>query len=495
MRMIHFFSSLFLWCGKGIIMKRVVIIGAGIVGAFLAYDLAHYEDVEVYIIDQHQDVCMETSKANSAIIHAGYDPKDNTLKALLNKRGADLYPSILEHLHCDCLRCGAFVVAKNDEEVQVLQQLYKQGVNRHVDVSLVDYEELHRIEPNLQDTIIKGLWVPETSVITPWKVCEALIEEAILNGAHLCLGENVCAIKQEDETYIVQTSKNKYSCDIVINAAGLGSEHVMHMIEDETLFTITPKRGQYFVLSKQAHDYVSHIIYPAPSRAGKGVLAIPTIDGNVLLGPTSEILEETDVKNTKEGLNDVRNKLAMTMKDVPYQYIIHTYSGCRPLGNDNDFYIDESKKHKGVIHLGCIDSPGLASAPAISEYVISNFLTKKGINQKKSTWVNRKAPIVLHHLQSIDKQRLVKEKKAYGHMVCYCEQISEQEVIDCIHKPCGARSIQGVKMRVRPGMGRCQGGYCEVEIAKILARELQIPLQEVAYNETTYYTLAKEDEE
>ena len=481
--------------GKGVYMKRVVIIGAGIVGAFLAYDLAHYQDVEVLVLEKHNDVCAETSKANSAIVHAGYDPEDGTKKAILNKRGADLYPAICKELHCDFKRCGAFVVAKNQEEEKVLDKLYQQGIKRGVSISYVDEIQLHQMEPNLQDTLKKGLWVPDTAIISPWKVCEALFEEAILNGASLHLEEAVIKIEEHDSSYCVHTNKHHYTCDYVINAAGLSSAYIMNLIEEEPLFTITPKRGQYYVLSKQAKDFVKHIIYPAPSKVGKGVLALPTSDGNILLGPTSEVLQEANMGTTTAGLEDIKTKLSLTMKNVPYQYTIHTYSGCRPLGNHNDFYIEESKRHPGFIHLGCIDSPGLASAPAISEYVIQTFLEPKGIHQRKSAWMNREKPIVLKECTSDEKQALCKAYPAYGHMVCFCEQISEQEVINCIHKPCGATSIQGVKMRVRPGMGKCQGGYCEVEIAKILAKELQLPLEEVPYYETTYYHNAKEDAE
>ena len=478
--------------GKEIIMKEVVIIGAGIVGSFLAYDLCHYKDVHVTLIDKHNDVAEETSKANSAIIHAGYDPKEGTLKARLNKRGADLYYKLYKELGFEYHRCGAFVVACNEEEEAVLDHLYQQGVKRHVEMKYLSGDEVRKQEPHCSDGIIKALSVPETAIVTPWQVCEYLVEEAIINGLDLRLNEEVKQI-QHQHLYKVVTNKQSYKADLVINSAGLGSAHIMQMIEEKPLFTITPKRGQYFVLSKQANHMVDHIIYPVPSSVGKGVLALPTIHGNILLGPTGEIMDDVDTGTTSAGLAQVKEKITKTIKDIPYQEVIHTYSGVRPIGNDGDFYIEESKAHPGFIHLGCIDSPGLASAPAISEYVIEHFLCNHISTEQKDVYHHRKQLVEMRLLTPEQKQAMIQKQPKYGHIVCFCEQISEQEVIDCIHHPCGATSIQGVKKRVRPGMGKCQGGYCEVEIAKLLARELQIPLHEVKYNETSYFMDAKED--
>ncbi len=473
-------------------MKQVVIIGAGIVGSFIAYNLTKYDNLKVTLIEKHNDVAEEISKANSAIVHAGYDPKDGTLKALLNKRGADLYPSICKELGCDYVKCGAYVVAKNYEEVKVLDQLYKQGMSRNIHMEYVDREEMCKEEPHLKKEIMKGLWVPDTAIITPWEVCQALVEEALLNGLDLRLNEKVSGIKEINQGYLVCTNTNEYKTDMVINCAGLHAQEIMQMIEDTCLFTITPKRGQYYVLSKNAKKFVKHIIYPAPSKVGKGVLVVPTIHGNVLLGPTSEVLDHIDLKTTKQGLDDVRLKLNHLIDDIPYQEIIHSYSGCRPLGNHGDFYIEESKDHPGVIHLGCIDSPGLASAPAISEYVMNKFIANKIDLKEKKFLKHRNIPVVMSHLNDIEKNTCLVDNPLYGHIVCFCEKISEQEVINCIHRPCGATSIMGVKKRVRPGMGKCQGGYCESFIAKILARELNIPLSQVKYDEDSYYFVSKE---
>lgn len=474
-------------------MKKIAIIGAGIVGSFLAYDLMHYKDVEVLLFDKHGDVAEETSKANSAIVHAGYDPEDHTLKALLNKRGADMYPTICKELHCAYQACGGYVLACNEEETQTLQMLYERGMRRHVRMEIKNREELLQAEPNLSDAVQSGLWVPDTAIITPWELCEALVEEALYNGLQLHLKEAIIAIHPYKNGYEIESEKDSYQVDLLINAAGLGAQKVMEMIEETSLFTITPKRGQYYVLSKKAGSFVSHVLYPAPSKVGKGVLALPTIHGNILLGPTSEVLLQPDVATTAKGLLEIQTKLKKTVKNVPYQEVIHSYSGCRPCGNQGDFYMKESSAHPGIYHLGCIDSPGLASAPAISSYVIDTFVKTKMPLKQKGQWQKLPAAVIMNALSAEERAAKIKEQKKYGHIICYCEQISEQEVIDCIHQACGAHSITGVKKRVRPGMGKCQGGYCEVEIAKILARELHIPLHAVCYDEDSYYQQVKED--
>lgn len=473
-------------------MKTIAVIGAGIVGSFLAYDLTQYEEVEVILFEKHGDVAQETSKANSAIVHAGYDPVDGTLKAKLNKRGAKMYQNICKQLGCGYQACGGYVLASNEEEVEILQELYARGKKRGITVEIKEREEVVKNEKNLSKHIHKALWVPDTAIITPWEVCEALVEEALWNGLQLHLHEEVLDIKACEKGYVIRSDKGQYSVDMLVNAAGLGAQKIMEMVEAESLFTITPKRGQYYVLAKRSQPYVSHVLYPAPSKAGKGVLAVPTIYGNILLGPTSEILKKVDNATTTSGLQEVQEKVEKIIQHVPYQEVIHSYSGCRPTGNNNDFYIEESRRCKGIFHLGCIDSPGLASAPAISEYVIVDLMKLPLTFHKKKHIVHRQKPLIMRNLSETKQQALIQKHPGYGHIVCYCEQISEQEVVDCIHRKCGAHSIAGVKMRVRPGMGKCQGGYCEVEIAKLLARELQIPLHEVQYDEDSYYEVAKE---
>lgn len=475
---------------KGRDTMKIVIIGGGIVGCFLAHDLSRY-DIDITLIERQSDLCDEVSSANSAIIHAGYDPEDHTLKALLNKKGADMYPAICEQLNVDYKRIGAYVVAAGKEEEETLSILYERGIKRGVRMEWLSKEVLHEKEPNISSQITKALSVPDTAIITPWEMGLTLIQEAVCNGLKLHLEESVEDIKKIDERFHIITNKAAYDADVVINAAGLGSAAIMRMIEDKPLFEITPKRGQYFILSKHATDFVHHVLYPVPGKAGKGVLCVPTCHGNILLGPNSEVLNEQDNSTSAQGLQEVSSKLQKTVTNIPYGEIIHSYAGLRPCGNHNDFFIQASPLSDNFIHLGCIDSPGLASAPAISAYVIDQLILSHHELKTKELYRHYKRITPMKDLTPQQKENRIKKQPAYGHIICRCENISEQEVVDCIHEPCGARTIKEIKKRIRPGMGKCQGGFCEIEVAKILARELQIPLKEVRYDKTSYFMTNK----
>lgn len=471
-------------------MTTMVIIGGGMIGCFLAHDLAAYEGVQVTLLEKNAALCDEISAANSAIIHAGYDPEEGTLKGLLNKRGADLYPALCARLGVAYRACGAFVLASDEEEVAILQELAERGKKRGVRMRLMNREELLAQEPHIQESICAGLDVPDTAVVTPWEIGIALMREAVCNGADVRLQQEVTAIQKQAQGYLVCTSSQQYQADIIINAAGLGAQQIMNLVEDTPLFTVTPKRGQYVILSKHAASYATHVLYPVPTAKGKGVLCVPTVHGNLLIGPNSEVSEQ-DTATTAAGLAEVKQRIKKTMKDVPFQEVIHSYSGIRPCGNHNDFFIKASSKDAHIIHLGCIDSPGLASAPAISEYVIQTLISPLIKLQQKAELRLWPHPIAIKQLDEQQRAELIQQQPGYGHIICRCEQISEQEVVDCIHQLLGARTIKEIKKQLRPGMGKCQGGYCEIEVAKLLARELHIPLSQVLYDKTAYYEESK----
>lgn len=471
-------------------MKEIIVIGSGITGCFIAHACSQY-DVHVTVLEKRHDICEEVSAANSAIVHAGYDPKEGTLKGRLNKRGADLYPGICHQLGVDYVKCGAVVAACGEEEEMELEKLYQRGIHRGVNVGYLNAQELKNREPNISAHVSKAMDVPDTAIITPWDVCNALMDECLLNGGTLKLGEEVIAIKMDGDVCHVTTDKAEYKADMVINAAGLGAQRVMELVEETSLFTITPKRGQYFILSRHAGNYVHGIVYPVPTSVGKGVLAIPTVHGNVLLGPNSEVIADEDTSTTGAGLAAVKEKLAKTMDHVPYNEVIHAYSGIRPCGNDGDFFIEHSRKSNHIVHCACIDSPGLASAPAIAEYIMQELILPVLPLQRRVPYHHRQRDVRMADCTLEEKQDWIRKESALGHIICRCEEISEKEVVDCIHRPCGATSIKGVKKRVRPGMGKCQGGFCEIEVAKILARELHIPLQEVRYDADSYFMESK----
>lgn len=464
-------------------MMDILIIGAGICGSFLAHKLAHY-DIKVTVLEKEHDIASGVSKANSAIVHAGYDPKEGTLKALLNVQGASMYKQICHDIGADYELCGAYVLAHKDTDFPHLDELAQRAQKRGIYYEMLSSEQLRKEEAHIADDIIAALSFPDTAIINPWQVAINLMEEAVLNGTTLHLNEEVLAIEAQANGYRVTTQKQVYDCHILINAAGCGAEKIAQLLQEQP-FHLTFKKGQYYVLSKQVKGFVKHILYPLPDEHGKGVLALPTTHGNTLLGPTAEIVDQVDLGVDTQGLDKVQNQLNKIVKDVPYQEVIHSYSGVRPCGNEGDFYIKESVLHPNLIHVACIDSPGLASAPAIANYVYEQLLIPNCTFVEKKSFVKRRKHINLQALSIQEANKIIKQEPKYGHIICRCEQVSEAEIIDVIHRPCGARSIKDIKKRVRPGMGKCQGGFCEVEVAKILARELSIPLHEVLYDQIT----------
>lgn len=462
-------------------MQDIVIIGAGITGSFLAHDLSKY-NLKVTVVDRENDIANETTMANSAVIHTGYDPIEGTLKAQLNVKGARMYEKICNDLQVDYDKCGAYIVACNSEQEETLKVLKKRADERGIIAEYLTKAQIEEKEPNISEEVTIGLDIPETAIIYPWQCAIALMEEAVINGVNLSLNTSVTGIEEKDDYFIVSTTQGDIETKMVINAAGCGAEYVASLYEDAP-YHITNKKGEYFVLSRQAKGFVNHVIFPAPTAAGKGVLALPTTHGNTLLGPTSYACEPDDLSVTQGGLDFIRSHIKHIVKNIPYQEIIRSYSGLRPSGNDGDFYIQASQKNNKFIHVACIDSPGLASSPAISQYVIEKLVKPVVTLAEKTEYIKREAPIVLAKLTTEEKNKLIKEQPMYAKTICKCENISYQEIVDAIHSPCGARTIKGVKKRVRPGMGKCQGGFCEVEVAKILSKELNIPLKDILYDE------------
>ena len=461
-------------------MLDILIVGAGITGSFLAHDLSKY-NLKIMLVDKENDLANGTTMANSAIIHTGYDPEDNTLKAQLNVKGARMYESICKHFDISYKKCGSLLVACSDEEIETLNVLKDRAIRRDVKQRYLTRDELISMEPNLSDNVLCGLEFPDTAIIYPWECAIALVEEAMLNGLELRLNEEVSNIKYGKDHFVVNTSKGSYETKMVINAAGCGAEKIAKMFE-ESPYHINVRRGEYYVLSKMARNYAKHIIFPTPSSLGKGVLVVPTVHNNILLGPNSEHIEDEDLSVTSNGIHYVSSQLAKTVKNVPYNEIIRSYAGLRASGNHGDFYIKSSVNNPNFIHVACIDSPGLASSPAISEYVIDNLIKNQFDLEVKETYVSRKAPLVMAKLSNEEKALAIKENPLYAKTICKCENISYGEIVDAIHSICPARTIKAIKKRVRPGMGRCQGGFCEVEVAKILAKELNMKLEDVLYD-------------
>ncbi|MEG0276373.1 MAG: NAD(P)/FAD-dependent oxidoreductase [Coprobacillus sp.] len=475
-------------------MKDIIIVGCGITGSLIAHELSKY-NIDVSVLEKNNDVALESTGANSAIIHSGHDPKTGTLKARFNLEGNQMYPALCEELKVDFKQVGALVVSTNQEESLILDKLESQTIDRHIPYQRIQREEIIKKEPHISDQVIEALFLPTTGIITPWKVTIAAMEEAVDNGVELLLNHEVKDITPVSNGYQVHTNHGIIETKMIINAAGIYADKIASYLEDVP-YHIQPRKGEYYILGKLSQPLVNEIIYPVPSSKGKGILAVPTIHGNVLLGPNSEFVEDKEDTSTTNALNEVKKQVTKTVKDIPFDKIIRTFSGLRSTGNVGDFVIEEDKKYKNFIHVSCIESPGLTSAPAIAKYIVNTFCLKTFEMEKKNSYIKRKEEVVLSEMSIVQQNEYIKKDPRYGKIICRCEKITEGEVLDVIHRSVGATTVDGVKKRCRPGMGGCQGGFCSPEIVEILARELHVHKKDILYKSLQTELLkvkAKED--
>lgn len=464
-------------------MYDIIVIGAGIIGSAITHQLAKY-DLKVLVLEKDVEVANGVTKANSAVIHSGYDPKPGTLKARLNVRGNQLYGPLTKELNVHFERIGSITLAFTDEEVEVLHHLAEFSKQNGVDIEMLTPEEILKREPNVQDDVKLGLHAPSAGILAPWDMVYAFLENAVFHGTTVKTEQEVKKIDQTDFGFKVLTQDAVYDTKMVINCAGNHAWHITKMVTEDPGFTPKPTRGEYYVIDRGYLDYVHAVLFPTPTKKGKGVLILPTIHGNLLMGPTAEGIEDSeDTAVTKYGLSYVRQNVGKMFKKIPYEGIIRTFSGVRPKTDRGDFIIEEVKDVKNFIQLAGIESPGLASAPAIAEYVEELFIkTHFDLKLRENYQVYAKKPVILSQLPIDEINRLVQENPKYGNLVCHCEEVSEQEIIDCIKGPLGARTVDGVKRRTRPGAGRCQGSFCEGSVIRILSEVLKVDPTEIVQN-------------
>jgi len=467
----------------------VVIVGAGIVGAFLAYELSKTR-WKVAVVEKELDVALGASKANSGIIHAGYDPEPGTLKARLNVEGSRLYEGLSRELSFGYKKTGSFVVALTEEEEHALTGLMDRGLENGVEgLELLSGEAARSLEPGLTNKALKVLMAHSTAVVDPWEVAIAALESAVDNGVRLLLntcvtGASSASLDASGGPFLLETTQGRLSAKVVVNAAGVHAGEISALLSGgKAEFEIIPKRGQYFVLDRAAGPLIQRVIYPAPSALGKGVLVIPTLHGNIMAGPDNETLtaeEGEAVQTTAGGLAYVRDRAELLVPGIPFHLGIANFSGIRAESTEKDFIIRASKSHPGWIHAAGIKSPGLSAAPAIAGRLLSLIREcLSGYSQKPDFRPGRRPRPVLSEMTPEVRRQSIAENPMFSHIVCRCEMVSEAEVVDCIHRSVGARTLNGVKRRVRPGGGRCQGGFCAPRILEILSRELGIPETEV----------------
>lgn len=465
-------------------MFDVAIIGAGIAGSAVARQLSRY-DLKIVVLEKGVEVCQGTTKANSAIVHGGFDAKEGTLKAKLNVLGCKMYPSICKELSVEYKNNGSLVLAFNENDMKHIHELYERGLkNGAKDIEIINGEKVKEIEPNINDDVVGALWCKSSGIVCPFNLNIALMENAITNGVKLRLESEVLDIKKiEDNCFQIKTKKEIIKSKYIINAAGVYSDKINNLIGGNE-FYIIPRKGEYKVLDKSEGYKASHTLFTCPTEKGKGVLVTKTVHGNLLVGPNAKVVEKDDITTSKSGLKEIMDGGRKSIPNIDFSKTITSFAGVRATPNTGDFMIFKSKVAKGFINVAGIESPGLASAPAIALYV-DDLLKEIMYEDNKKLELNKSFnPIRLKNKafmeMSIEEQKEILSKdERYKTIICRCENITEGEIVDAINRPCGAKTVDGVKRRVRPGMGRCQGGFCGPKVVEILARELNITPQEV----------------
>ena len=460
-------------------MYDVIIIGAGVSGAASARELSRYQ-VKACVLEKEEDVCCGTSKANSAIVHAGYDAASGSLMAKLNVQGNKMMAKLAEDLDFEFMQAGSLVVCTEEENRPGLQMLLERGIKNGVEgLRIIERDELVKMEPNISDEAVAALYAPTGGIVCPFNLNIAMAENACTNGVAFKFNTQVEGIEKKEDGFLIHTNKGDFEARCVVNAAGVYADQIHNMVSDRKL-TITPRRGDYCLLDKTAGKHVNHTIFALPGKYGKGVLVSPTVHGNLIVGPTAIDIEDKEGTNTtRAGLDEVITKCAKTVKNVPLRQVITSFAGLRAHEDGHEFIIEELKEAPGFVDCAGIESPGLTSSPAIGCMVADIVKGILDLKENPDFVGTRKGVLNPEKLSMEERNELIKKQPAYGNIICRCEMVTEGEILDAIHRPLGARSLDGVKRRTRAGMGRCQAGFCSPRTMEILSRELSMDMEEI----------------
>lgn len=459
-------------------MEDIIIIGGGCVGTSIARELSRYK-LDVLLLEKNTEVCQETTKANSAIIHGGYDAEPGTLKAKLNVEGNRMYKDLSEELEFEYKEIGTMVLGFTEEDMEILEELYNRGIQNKVEgMEIIDGDKAREIEPLISEEVVGALHCKNAGIVDPFNYTYAMMENAMDNEAKLETESEVLSLEEKEDHILVKTNRGDYKAKYVINAAGLNSDKVARMAGDED-FKIIPTRGIYRLLGKDMNFNLGKILFQTPTKKGKGVLVTPTYEGNTMVGPTSEMIKDLlEMKTEEESLETLDRLGKRSIPSLNLKKTIRLFTGIRAKPDTGDFCIYPSKNMDGVVHVGGIESPGLSSAPAIALYV-KDILENIGLELEKNPNFkgSRKRIPRVAKLPEEERENLVEEEPKYAEKVCLCETVSEKEIVQAIHR--GARTTDGVKRRVRAGMGFCQGRRCREKVKGLLARELDIEEEDI----------------
>lgn len=458
----------------------VIVIGGGVTGCAILRELSKY-NLKVALLEKEEDVCSGTSKANSAIVHAGYDAKSGTLKAKLNVKGSQMIKELAKELDFPYRNNGSLVLCFDENDLPKLEELYQRGIDNGVkDMEILDGDGVRKLEPNLSEKVVGALYAKSAAIVCPFNMTIALGENAIANGAQIFLNTEVKTIKRIDDGFIIN---EEYETKCIVNAAGVYGDVIHNMVCDDHI-KLTIRKGDYCLFDKECGNFVSRTIFQLPSKAGKGVLIAPTVHGNMLIGPSASDIDDKEATNTTSNdLDLIISKAKESSDKLPMNKVITSFCGLRARPDSDDFIIDEASSN--FFEAIGIESPGLSSAPAIAEMIVDMVIKKLNATRKENFIATRKGIPSLKNMPLEERKKLISANPLYGNIICRCEEISEGEIVDAINSPIPATSLDAVKRRVRAGMGRCQGGFCGPKVMEIIARELNKPMEDICKNNSS----------
>lgn len=474
-------------------MYDVTVIGCGVTGAAIAYELSQCK-LRVLVLERENDVAMGTTKANSAIIHAGYDPEPGTLMAKMNVEGCAQMERLCRQLSVEYQRVGSLVLAFSTADLETLQKLYQNGVKNKVEgLRLLNAGEVHAMEPALAETVCGALYAPSCGIIDPWGLCIALAEVAVRNGVELRLNSRVESIETLDGRYVIHTSTGSAESAYLVNCAGVHAHEISAMVGAQE-WEPHPSRGEYYLLDKACAGLVKHVIFQCPSSVGKGVLVSPTVHGNLIVGPNAEAAADADDRAvTAAGLAEVAAASRRSVPSLDLRQSIRNFSGVRAITSEEDFIVRPAAQSPHMLHVAGIKSPGLSSAPALARYALAQLGAMGLPLEKKSGWNGERKQLRFRQMSQQEKAALAAQDPRYGRVICRCETVTEGEIIAALRSPIPPCSIDGIKRRAGAGMGRCQGGFCGPRILEILSRELKKPPASILQDGEGTYLLTARD--
>ncbi|AOM83577.1 Glycerol-3-phosphate dehydrogenase [Salisediminibacterium beveridgei] len=478
-------------------MYDVVIIGGGITGTTIARACST-KNLKTLLLEKDNDVANGTTKANSAIVHAGFDCKPGTNKARTNVEGNRLYPMLCRMLDVPYRQNGSLLLAFSEEDRNHLEHLLRQGQQNGVpDLQIIEAKELQAMESNINQDAIAALYAPTAGIVGSYELAIACMENAMDNGVELGLNQTVTGIDTTENGYRIQTGSRMIETKTVVNCAGLYADEIDAMIHGEARFDILPYAGEYNLFDQSTGDFTKRIVFQPPKGKTKGVVALPTVEGNYLIGPTSEGPKaKDDLRTTRKGLKELREKGGRAIPDFPFQKVITSFTGLRAKTSGGDFIIEDSRQFPGFISAAAIDSPGLTAAPAIAEEIVT-LISAHVPDQEENRMFNPTRRPVKRFMEATrtQMQTMLEEDERFGRVICRCESITEGDIVDMIYRYAGAETLDGVKRRIRAGAGRCQGGFCSPRVMEILARELNRDITEIVKDGQDSYILTGKTKE